>query len=87
MDRETFEADLVREGYAMTEGRKDPCAPNPMHTHDFDARLLVLEGAFTLTLEDGPHTYRPGESFSVPAGTMHSEGFGPDGCAYVAGKR
>lgn len=87
MDRETFEADLLREGYTATEGRKDPSPPTPMHTHEFEARLFVLDGAFTLTLEDGPHTYRRGESFSVPAGTLHAESYGPDGCAYIAGKR
>ena len=55
MDRATFEAELRQQGYAETVDRRmEANAVNPEHAHEFDARLLVLEGAMTITAE-GQH--------------------------------
>ena len=48
MNRAEFEADLVREGYEVRQGGIEPNVHRPSHTHDFDARVMVLEGAITL---------------------------------------
>jgi hypothetical protein len=48
MNRAEFEADLAREGYEVRQGRIEPNVHRPAHTHDFDARVMVLEGAITL---------------------------------------
>ena len=64
-----------------------PREVNRGHAHEFDARLLILEGAMTIASEGGEHTYRTGEIFEIPAGRPHSETAGPDGVRYLAGRR
>jgi quercetin dioxygenase-like cupin family protein len=88
MDRTAFEADLGAKGFnEVVDRRMQPREVNPTHAHEFDARLLVLEGAMTIAAEGGEHTYRAGETFEMPAGRRHSETAGPDGARYLAGRR
>jgi quercetin dioxygenase-like cupin family protein len=87
MNRAEFEADLRREGYAIREGGIEPNVHRAAHTHDFDARVFVLEGAITLVFGDDRCTYGPGDSCNVPAGTPHEEHVEADGVRYVAGRR
>ena len=52
MDQATFETELRQQGYAETVDRRmEANSVNPEHAHEFDARLLVLEGAMTITAE------------------------------------
>ena len=44
-----------------------------LHTHEFGAQLLVLEGEFILELDDGKHIFKAGETCQVASGTMHAE--------------
>ena len=88
MDRTTFENGLREQGYGeVVDRRMQPGAVNPTHAHEFDARLLVLEGAMTIAAEGGERTYQAGEIFEMPAGRQHSEIAGPDGARYIAGRR
>ena len=88
MDKATFENELRDKGYGeVVDRRMEPGAVNPTHAHEFDARLLVLEGAMTIAAEGGEQTYRAGEIFEMPAGRRHSETAGPDGARYIAGRR
>jgi mannose-6-phosphate isomerase-like protein (cupin superfamily) len=87
MNRTEFEADLRREGYEVREGEIKPDEHRAAHAHGFDARLLVLDGSITLVFGDDRHTYGPGESCAVPAGTMHEEHTEADGVRYVSGRR
>jgi quercetin dioxygenase-like cupin family protein len=88
MDRTTFEAELREQGDGeMVDRRMAPREVNRGHAHEFDARVLVLEGAMTIASEGGEHTYRTGEFFAIPAGRPHSETAGPDGVRYLAGRR
>ena len=91
IDEAGFRAALARDGYEPFERSwPAPAAGSPpgeMHTHEFDARLLILEGAFTVTLGGTPITFRPGEICDVPAGTVHAVDVGPEGTRYVAGRR
>jgi quercetin dioxygenase-like cupin family protein len=88
MDRTVFEAGLREQGYGeMVDRRMEPGTVNPGHAHEFDARLLILEGAMTIASEGGEHTYRIGEVFEMPAGRRHSEVAGSDGVRYLAGRR
>src|SRR6516164_4684887 len=57
------------------------------HCHDFDARLLVLGGEITITRDNNPETFRAGQCCEVLAGCMHAEHVGPEGVAYVSGRR
>jgi mannose-6-phosphate isomerase-like protein (cupin superfamily) len=87
MNRAEFEADLRREGYELREGAIEPNVHRGSHAHEFDARLFVLEGSITLVFGTDRCIYGPGDSCSVPAGTMHEEHTEADGVRYVAGRR
>jgi quercetin dioxygenase-like cupin family protein len=65
----------------------EPNAVNPEHAHEFDARLLVLEGAMTITVDGSERTYRAGDTFTMTAGCRHSERAGHEGARYLAGRR
>src|SRR5262245_28672321 len=87
MTRAEFEAELVREGYETREGEIKPDVHREPHTHDFDARIFVLDGSLTLALGNDRVTFGPGDSCAVPAGTAHAEHTGADGVRFVFGRR
>ena len=88
MERTAFETELREQGYTETiERRMEPNSLNPQHVHQFDARLLVLEGAMTITAEGAECTYRAGDTFTMNAGCHHSERSGSEGARYLAGRR
>jgi quercetin dioxygenase-like cupin family protein len=87
MNRADFEADARRDGYTINEGEIKPGETRKPHTHDFDARLFVVEGSRTLVRSDESQTYGPGEFCSLAAGTIHVEQCGAEGVRYVAARR
>jgi len=87
MDRSEFEAGLRRDGYSMVYGSLTPNLRAGNHCHDFDARLFVLGGEITITRDNNPETFRAGQCCEVPANSMHAEHVGPEGVAYVSGRR
>jgi quercetin dioxygenase-like cupin family protein len=88
MDRTTFETELRQQGYAeVVDRRMEANSVNPEHAHEFDARLLVLEGAMTITAEGRERTYGAGDTFTMTAGCRHTERSGPEGARYLAGRR
>ena len=87
MDRLEFEVELRREGYRVVNSSLKPNMADPNHCHDFDAKILVLGGELTITRDNKPETFRAGDHCEVPAGSMHAEQVGPEGVAYVAGRR
>ena len=87
MTRAEFEAELRRDGYDCREMEIPPNEHRPTHAHGFDARLLILRGVFTIGHGDKQVHYRPGDTCSVAAGTMHEERTGAEGARYVAGRR
>ena len=87
MTRAEFEAELLREGYELREGDIKPNVHRDAHAHEFDARVLVLDGSITLVFGTERVTYRPGDSCSIPAGTMHEEHTEADGVRYLSGRR
>ncbi len=87
VDAEAFRAALAADGYEALERSLPPGPASEAHTHPFHARLLVLEGAFTIAVEGKPVTYGPGGTCAVPAGTLHTEAPGPEGVRYIAGRK
>lgn len=88
MDRTAFEAALARDGYTETVERTlPPGETTPDHTHPFDARLLILSGELIYGTGDARQAYQSGQSFEVARGTLHAEIAGPEGAAYLAGRR
>ena len=87
MTRDEFEAELRRDGYEVRDGEINPNVHREAHAHEFDARVLVLDGTITLVFGTDRVTYRPGDSCSIAAGTMHAEHTEADGVRYVSGRR
>ena len=52
------------------------------HTHDFRARALVVAGEMWLTRGGETQHLKAGDRFDLPAGTPHSERYGPEGTTY-----
>jgi quercetin dioxygenase-like cupin family protein len=87
MDRLEFEADLRRDGFSIVYASLKPNTKAPNHCHDFDARLFVLGGEITVTRDNNAETFRAGQCCEVTAGCMHAEHVGPEGVAYISGRR
>ncbi|WP_395712390.1 cupin domain-containing protein [Reyranella sp.] len=87
MDRQTFEADLKRDGYEIATNITAGAKVNPEHSHPFDVRAMVLDGALTLTSEGKTTTYRAGETFTMAKGCLHSESYGPEGAVTLFGRK
>jgi quercetin dioxygenase-like cupin family protein len=87
MNRADFEADGRREGYEIRDGEIKPNVHSKPHVHDWDARLLVIDGSLTLVRGDGRETFGPGDSCSLSANTLHEEHTEDDGVRYVAARR
>jgi quercetin dioxygenase-like cupin family protein len=87
MDKSEFESCLRAEGYRVVNTAVKPNQVVPNHCHDFDAKVLVLGGQITITRDNTATTFRTGECFEVPAGCMHAEHVGPEGVAFLSGRR
>jgi mannose-6-phosphate isomerase-like protein (cupin superfamily) len=87
MTRAEFEAGLARDGFELREGEIKPNIHREAHAHEFDARVLVLDGSITLVFGTDRVTYGPGDWCNVPAGTMHEEHTDGAGVRYVSGRR
>ena len=87
MNQGEFEADLRREGYQVFYGGLRAGEVNPDHTHDWDARVMVIGGEITLTRGGNAQTFHAGDSCAVAAGEVHAEHVGPQGVAFIAGRR
>jgi mannose-6-phosphate isomerase-like protein (cupin superfamily) len=87
MKQSEFEADLRREGYQVFYGGLQAGMVNPDHAHDWDARVMVVGGEITLIRDGNAETFRAGDSCAVPAGEVHAERVGPQGVAYIVGRR
>src|SRR5215469_9560027 len=87
MKESDFEADLRREGYQIFYGGLQAGTVNPDHAHDWDARVMVIGGEITLARDGKAETFRAGDCCAVAAGEIHSEHVGPQGVAYIAGRR
>ena len=87
MKQTDFESELRREGYRVVHGGQPPGHTVPDHAHDFDARVMVLGGEISIVRDGMTETFRTGDTCSVPAGCVHAEHVGPEGVAYLVGRR
>ena len=88
MDRQAFETELKRDGYdeiltGTTQGPKH----NAEHSHPYDVKAMVIDGAITLAWEGQTQTFRPGEIFIMARGCPHTETFGPEGAVTLVGRK
>jgi len=88
MTRQEFEAGLQRDGFAAAVVVERLAGYSlGEHQHPFDARAFILAGEITLTVGDVATTYKAGNVFRLPAGTVHLESAGPAGVVYLSGRR
>ena len=87
MDRATFEAELKRDGYEVQTNTTPGVKVSPEHSHPYDVRAMVLQGALTLSRDGGARTYRAGEAFTMSKGCPHSESYGPEGAVTLFGRK
>ena len=87
MDKETFEAELKRDGYEVSVNTTPGAKVNPEHHHPFDVRALVLKGAMSLTRDGKTETYKAGETFSMPRGCTHFESYGDGETVTLVGRK
>lgn len=57
------------------------------HVHPFDAEALVVQGEMWLADAGGTRHLRPGDTFSLPRGTVHAERYGAAGATYWVARR
>ena len=83
-----FEAQLRRDGYLDIKHRLVERGEDTQpHHHDFDTRLLVLEGEMSVVCGGTQRCYRAGEILEIPAGAEHCEQYTADRLRFVAGLR
>ena len=74
--------------YDLIEGRSRPGFQSPWHRHNrYSERVYVLEGEFTVWSGGRTAVVRPGDVFTIPAGTAHAvavTGSGPARALAVA---
>lgn len=87
MDRATFEAELKRDGFEIHTNTTVGPKTNPEHSHPFDVRAMVLQGALTLTSDGSTRTYRTGETFTMAKGCLHAESYGDEGAVTLSGRK
>ena len=62
MNQSDFEADLRREGYQVFYGGLKAGEVNTEHSHDWDARVMVIGGEITITRGGKAEMFRVGDS-------------------------
>jgi mannose-6-phosphate isomerase-like protein (cupin superfamily) len=79
-------AHISSQGF-VPEVREYSAAATGPHSHEYDVLLHVLNGTFSVGLEEGGVAYSagPGDSMFVPAGVVHFEDHGP--VRVVVGRR
>jgi quercetin dioxygenase-like cupin family protein len=88
MNENDFAAGLIADGYTeIATQRLEPRPAEGQHGHHFAIRGLVLAGSFTVTQDNQPTTYRPGQVFTVADGHPHDESVGPEGARVIIGRK
>jgi quercetin dioxygenase-like cupin family protein len=88
MDKAAFSAQLTREGFDEIETRTmAPNVYNPVHSHAFEVRALMLSGELTLGWDNQQRTFVAGEVFAMAPGCEHTEWFGSEGATYLVGRK
>jgi quercetin dioxygenase-like cupin family protein len=88
MNENDFEAQLKSDGFTEIETQTlEPRPAKGQHGHPFAIRGLVLSGTFTVTQDDQPTAYRPGQVFAVAFGHPHDESVGPEGARVLLGRK
>ena len=88
MQREEFTRILAAEGFeeAVTVTR-EPVGFVGTHTHPFETKALILSGELRISTAMAERTCQAGQVFHLRAGEPHAERYGPEGVAYLVGRK
>ncbi len=83
---------LSEEGYTnIYEYTAEPGEVDEEHTHDYDVKLVILEGRINITAPvNGVITnmsYQKGSHVSIEKGTPHTAKVCPQGCRYIVAEK
>ena len=67
--------------------RDTPHVFYPDHQHENVTAHIILEGEMAITVDGKTKTFKVGERFDVPAGTIHAAKMGLNGCTYLIGEK
>ncbi len=88
MEEKEFRKLLHKNGYSKPKlVEVDVSSSDKMHTHEFTAFALVVEGEFVLLNESGRWVYNPGDTCKVEKGLLHNETSGPCGAKVLVGMK
>ncbi|ABM39946.1 cupin domain-containing protein [Polaromonas naphthalenivorans] len=88
MEREEFTQILAREGFKeVVTVTREPDGFLDAHTHPFEAKALILRGELQIKTGSAEQTYQAGQVFHLFADEPHSETYGPEGVAYLVGRK
>ena len=58
-----------------------------IHTHNFEALALIIEGSMSITTDGVRSNYSVGDIFHLKYQQPHEESYGPRGVKYLASRR
>ncbi len=89
MNEQQFREEAAADGYTVGDVVALSADKfNDFHSHDFSAKLMILEGKITVTTEDGKATTcRANDTFQLDAGIKHTEQVGPEGVRILPSRK
>ena len=88
MTADQFVQTLLQEGFEPAiPVTREPGGMLGEHTRSFEAKALILAGEIGITVAGFEQVYRVGDMFHLPAGTPHTEWYGPTGVRYLVGRK
>jgi quercetin dioxygenase-like cupin family protein len=85
---EEFEIKSRAAGFdEVTQRDWQPDSAVSQHTHAFDAYAVLVQGEMWLRCDGIARHMKPGETFSLPKGTPHSERYGSMGARLWVARR
>lgn len=87
MQREAFVSDLAKAGFPEPTMVMRKAGTSEEHSHDFDARILVIDGEIRIRIGDDERMYTAGDAFYLPAHVRHAERYGANGVQFLLSTR
>ena len=88
MERDAFIRTLADEGFPEpVVVTREAGGVMEIHSHPFEAKALILKGEVRLHAGGEIKIYRAGDVFHLRRDEPHRESYGPEGVAYLSGRR
>jgi len=83
-----FETNARAQGFDQVLEREwPPSTVLDAHVHPFAAKAVVVRGEMWLSVGSDTRHLRPGDTFELDSGVLHSERYGADGATYWVARR